>query len=141
MNSAHAETSASWSGRTRRLASELLRMVQLRRELAELEIRHDYRTLRRLAVVGGSGALLVVVGLPLLFVALAHGLANVTTLGVVSWLVILASTLMVPGATILMLAIRRFRAEFSGLRATRAELQEDLIWLREWHRPPDATSD
>ena len=50
----------------RRAGAELSEMLQLRRELAELEIRADAIALRRLAICLGIGATSLIIGLPTL---------------------------------------------------------------------------
>lgn len=125
----------SWRSRLKRAAAELGRMAALRRELAALELAHDRRLLRRSAVAGGIGFVLLIVGLTLLFQAAARGLALVTVLGISAWGLIIGSLLFLPGILLVAAAIRKARADFRGLRSTLAELNEDLIWLREWAQP------
>ncbi len=121
-----------WSRDARRLARDAIDSLQLRRDLLELELRHDFQSVRRLVVVGGIGAVLVLTGLPTLLFAAAHQLSLVTSLNVVAWTLILAVLVILPGIVVLGTAIARFRREFSGLEHSVAEFQEDLAWLREW---------
>lgn len=138
MSDARDSKSSMWGQRLRSLAGELDRMVRLRRELAELELRHDYRNMRRLAVVGGLGIGLMLIGLSLLCSAAAHKLAVVTNLSVQSWMAIVGAALVLPGICMLTLGIKRFRAEIRLFRGTLAELHEDVVWLREWMQQTDS---
>lgn len=121
-----------WSASVREAAGELAHMLQLRRDLADLEIRHDRALLRRFALVGGTAALLVVCGLPLWLTAAAWTLAESTGWSFCFWLCLLGAVLVLPGLTAIGLSVRRLRAEFCGLRNTLAELREDAAWMREW---------
>jgi uncharacterized membrane protein YqjE len=138
MNDSSATRTPSGPGPLKPLAGELLRMVQLRRELAALEIGHDRALLRRFLLVGGPAAVLTLVGAPLLLLAAARAVAH--TLGWDETLSILAAGALftLPGAVMLILAIRKLRAQFCALRGTLAELNEDLVWLREWTERDDA---
>ena len=132
MSSDIESSSGIWSPAARELAGEALEMLQLRRELAELEVRHDLRTGRRLLIVGGAGLVFLLSGLPLLLVAAARGLATWTNLGQTAWLLILGAVSLLWGGTVMWAAYRRFRQDFSGLEGTLAELNEDLVWLQDW---------
>ena len=121
-----------WPPEARRLAQDAVANLQVRRELLELEVRHDVRSIRRLVIVGGIGLILIVIGLPILLLATAHQLAEVTSWNLITWLLILAAAVIVPGGIVLVGAISRFRREFSGLHHSLAELHEDMLWLREW---------
>ncbi len=121
-----------WKNAARQWTAELGHMVALRRELAVLEINHDRQLTRRCLIAGTVGVVLVLVALSLLLSAAADFLAQVSPLDPTAWNAILGSLLVLPGVLLLILTIRKFRAEFCGLRGTRAELSEDLIWLREW---------
>lgn len=132
MHETEATLSGTWRNQAKALVGDVVRAVQLRRELAELEVWHDVRAARRLAFVGGVGALLVVTGLPVYVICAVHSLAAHTSLGFIGWALILASLLVVPGMITLAVAVARFRSDFSGLRRTLTELNEDMVWLREW---------
>ena len=129
------------ASRISRLVDEFGRMLRLRRDLAELEIRHDYRLVRRFAVTAGVGVALTLVAVPLLLFVVAHGLEGMTRLSRVDWLLIFGLALVVPGLTISVVAVRKFRTGFCGLRSTLAELNEDLVWLREWTGRSESESD
>jgi uncharacterized membrane protein YqjE len=132
MTEPSGKRSSDWGATARRTAGELARMIQLRRDLADLEIRHDRALVKRFLLVGGTAALLVLCGLPLLLTAAALGLAQVTDLGAVGWLSFFGAVLVLPGAVALVLSVRGLRSEFCGLSNTLAELREDLVWIREW---------
>ena len=132
MSDATGTGRSNWKDELRPVTAELSRMVTLRRELAALEINHDRQLTRRCLTVGLAGAILVLVALPLLLHAAADALSHITTLNATTWNVILGSALAAPGIMLLAFGLRKFRAEFCGLRGTLAELNEDLIWLREW---------
>ncbi len=124
--------SSDWGATARQTAGELARMMQLRRDLADLEIRHDRALVKRFLIVGGTAAVLVLCGLPLLLTSAALRLAQVTDLKAAVWLSFFGAVLVLPGIVALVLSVRRLRAEFCGLRSTLAELREDLVWIREW---------
>ncbi len=121
-----------WPQEARELARDAVEGLQVRRELLEVEVRHDVRSIRRLVVVGGIGLVLVLTGIPVLLVAAAQQLARTTSLGITVWSLILAAAVIGPGSIVLIVAIRHFRREFSGLHHSLAELHEDILWLREW---------
>jgi len=78
-------------------AGEVARMLQLRRELAELEIRHDRSLVKRFLWVGVPAAVLVLCGLPLLLTAAALRLGQTTELEAALWLLFLGAVLVLPG--------------------------------------------
>ena len=137
MNEAPGNPPSPWKDRLRLLASELNRSVELRRELAALEITHDRQLLRRGIIVGGIGAVMALTGLPMLLQAAASGLASVTLLSTTVWSVIMGVVLLVPGLILLAHTIRKTRSGLCGLKGTLSELNEDVIWLREWAQPED----
>ena len=132
MNDTSRHTSVGWGATARQIAGELAQAIQLRRDLADLEIRHDRALLKRFLLVGGIAAAMVLSGVPLLLTAAALGLSQVTDLGVADWLVFFGVVLVVPGTVALVLGIRKLRCEFCGLQSTLAELREDSAWVREW---------
>ena len=97
MNDSGLNTSTGWGATARQIAGELAEAIQLRRELAELEIRHDRALLKRFSLVGGVSAAMVLCGVPLLLTAAAWELAQVTELGFAGWLVCFGAVLVVPG--------------------------------------------
>jgi uncharacterized membrane protein YqjE len=132
MSDAPTREHATWKAPFQRLAAELGRNFQLRRELATLEVAHDRQLLLRGAIMGGLGVLFAIVGLTQLVQSLAGYLAGVTTMGVIAWSLIIGITLLVPGLLVVAFVYRNLRTHFCGLQGTLAELQEDLVWLREW---------
>lgn len=132
MNDSGLNTSTGWGANARQIAGELAEAIQLRRELAELEVRHDRALLKRFSLVGGLAAAMVLCGVPLLLTAAAWELAQVTELGFAGWLVGFGAAFVVPGTVGLAVGIRRLRGEFCGLQNTLAELREDSLWVREW---------
>ncbi|MHB8861793.1 MAG: phage holin family protein [Pirellulaceae bacterium] len=132
MHSAPLNATAPQAGTARQMAGELAQAIQLRRELVDLELRHDRVVLTRFLLVGGIAAAMVLCGVPLLLTAAAQELAQGTQLDLSAWLTLLGTGLVVPGTVALMLGIRRLRGEFCGLQNTLAELREDVIWMQEW---------
>lgn len=128
---------ASWPSDFRFLTADLWDHVRARQDLVKLEIDHDVKTSRRLLLVGGGGLACVLVGLPLLLVAAAYELAQVTVFSAIAWLLILAAVAIGLGTIVAITAVQRFRRDFSGLRHSLSELQEDISWLREWSDSPD----
>jgi len=119
----------------RRLTSDVVGMLQARRQLAELEVRADIASSKRLGITGGIGLVLTLTSLPVLVVALARALHCCLPIGgeaFSGWLLICGGALLLAGGGTLWYAWRRFRREFVGLRESIAELREDVVWLREW---------
>ncbi len=116
----------------RHALSDLSEMLTLRRQLAEAEIRHDLAVTKRLAIVGGMGAMTAIIGLPILLVALSLQLEAHFQLEHHWWTVGLGALLLIAGLLTLLAAYRRFRRDFVGLEESITELKEDLVWLREW---------
>jgi uncharacterized membrane protein YqjE len=140
MNDTSRNTSVGGGAIARQVAGELAQAIQLRKALADLEIRHDRALLKRFLLVGGIAAAMVLSGVPLLLTAAARGLSQVTDLGFSGWLVCFGVVLVVPGTVALLLGIRKLRCEFCGLRSTWAELREDAAWVREWANQGPADS-
>ena len=115
----------------RKSLAELSTMFELRRELAEAEIRSDQDTTRRFAIVGGAGLVAVLTGLPLLL-SILTGRADEALKLNFPWIsVSVALAALAGGVLVTWSAWRRFRSEFLGLRESLQEVQEDLIWLRD----------
>ena len=126
----------------RGLVDDLLAMFQARRELAELELRADVASSKRLAVVAGVAVVMVLTSLPLLVASLAQLLQAWHPLGaspVNGWYAILGGGLLLLGTLLAWVGYRRFRREFVGLRQSLAEFREDVQWLREWTQQDDRT--
>ena len=120
----------------KRLASDAAEMLQLRRELVEMEVRSDIASSKRLGITGGVGLVLTLTGLPVLAVLASSGLNRLMPLGkdgtFNGWLLIVGSLLVAGGFAAMHAAWRRFRRDFLGLKESAAELKEDIAWLREW---------
>jgi uncharacterized membrane protein YqjE len=112
--------------------SDVSEMIELRRKLAEAEIKSDLAASKRLGIAGSLGIVFALVAAPLLLTALAFQLAAVTNVGFAAWLAILGGPLLAVGTATVYFAWQRFRREFLALATTRQELREDLLWLREW---------
>lgn len=110
---------------------ELREIFAARFQLAELEVRSDIDSTRRLGIVGGAGAVLVLTGLPVLAVLLAQTIASWLEHDEHWWLLAVGLFCCAAGAAVMGLAWRRFRRDFAGLRETLDELREDAAWLRE----------
>lgn len=132
MDEPSAQGGSEWNSTARQAVAEAARMLQLRRDLARLELRHDRALVKWFLYFGGGAALLLVCGLPLLLAAAALALARTTPWSADVWLCIFGAVLVFPGLIGLVLSVRRLRAEFCGLRSTWAELHEDLVWIRDW---------
>jgi len=119
----------------RGLMSNLTEMLQARRELAELELKADVASSKRLAVVAGVGAVIALTSLPLFAGTLAQVLHACWPFEIASvnmWLPTLAALLLLAGAVLAWSGYRRFRHEFIGFRQSLEEVREDIEWLREW---------
>ena len=116
----------------RLLCDDLRQGVELRWQLARLEVESDLRSAKQLIIGLSFAAVTGLAALPVLAVCLAQLLDGCLGLGDTAWLAILGFGLLLVGPAIGYAAYRRFRRRFVGLRQTLEELQEDLIWLREW---------
>ena len=111
--------------------SELRTMFELRRELAEAEIKSDLAASKRLAIVAGIGLVAMLTGLPLLTSIVTTRVDEALQLEFPWVSLSVALALLGIGALVAWSAWRRFRHEFVGLRDSLHELQEDMVWLRE----------
>ena len=112
--------------------SEMAEMVSLRRRLAETELRSDLATSKRLAWSAGIGLVAALTGLPVLVMALS-AFADSQWQFSFPWISTIAgSSLFVGGLLFASAAWWKFRRDFLGFQQSLAELQEDLVWLREW---------
>ncbi len=121
----------------RRLFVDLAEMARVRRELAELELRTDIASSKRLAWSAGVGAVLALTGLPLLALAAAALLRSWHPLGtetINGWVPLLAGVFLLTGGLLVWTGYRRFRSDFRGFRQSLAELREDIDLIREWAR-------
>ena len=116
----------------RQTMSDISAMLNARRRLAELEIRHDIAASRQLLIVGGVAIVLVLVGLPVAVVAITLQLEELYS-DSLHWPMLLVATFFILiGSVVLWSSWVRFRRDFLGLQESMAELREDLIWLRDW---------
>jgi len=121
--------------------SDMLEMVKLRRQLAEAEIRSDITSTRRLVLFGGIGLLVILIGMPVLIVAISLQLEKTWELEPYMCSIPLGAVLVFGGLFGVWYAWRRFRQEFLGLRQSLDELKEDLALLREWVEQPEEETD
>jgi uncharacterized membrane protein YqjE len=112
-----------------RLAADLWQMVDLRWQLARLELEAAFRSVRRLAILWATAAVMASTALPLLVLGVVQLLPEEAR---VYGLWIFALGLLMAAAVVGWLAWRRFRRRFTGLEETLEELREDLVWLQEW---------
>ena len=115
-----------------RLAAELRQMVDLRWQLARLELAAAGRSAKRLAIVWAVAAVSALISLPLIVVGTLLSLpesmqASVSLIALIAGLVLLAAAIVVGWW-----AWWRFRRQFVGLEETLEEIREDLVWLQEW---------
>jgi uncharacterized membrane protein YqjE len=118
----------------RGLAADVVRMVELKKELASEELRQDACSTRRLALWSGTGILAAVAGLPLLLTAVCLLLDDQWGISAAQWALIFSIPLVLGGSLLAIVGWLRFRREFLGLRDSVQELQEDLRWFRDWLR-------
>ncbi len=114
-------------------ARDLSRLIRCEVELAKVELRADFRRVGFSAALVGIAAFAGCLVLVLLCFALAYGLM---ALGIWAW----AAFLIVAGACILLAllavgVVARKMRRISGLRLTRASVQEDLALLRRDEEP------
>jgi uncharacterized membrane protein YqjE len=132
MNESHRPLLADLQEQAASLAGDLRQMLELRWQLARLELEEAGRASRRLAVRAALAGVLGLTALPLVAVAAADGLDGWLGWGRAAWLAVFAATLLSLATVIALAAWRRFRREFTGMAETLEELREDAVWLREW---------
>jgi hypothetical protein len=113
------------------LRDEVRESIELRRQLALLEIKADLRSARRLTIVVATAAVMALTALPLLLVSLAYGLDGCWGLSSGLWMLLFGAALAVAAPVTGLLAWRHFRRHFVGLRQTLDELREDALWMGE----------
>lgn len=118
------------SGMTQ-LRDDVTRMIQLRIQLARLELNKSLTQVAWLAAVVMVCVLLVSAGLVLLLLLAAAWLAGRLEMSPEVAQASLAGVLILLACVCGWLAYRRFRRTFSGFRESLAELHEDLVWLGE----------
>lgn len=115
-----------------RLGGDVQEMIALRWQLAALELRTAMNQLRKLAVALAIAFTMGLTALPLVAVYLAEVLDGCLGVSRHAWLLFLALGLLLFAFLIGLFAYRLFRRRFVGLEESWEELQEDLVWLREW---------
>jgi uncharacterized membrane protein YqjE len=113
------------------LAADLREMLQLRWDLARLEIQADIAHLKRLAFIWGVAAVMALTALPLLATALAETLDGWQGLARRGWLLIFGLTLLGIAVIGACCGWFWFRRRFIGLQESLEELHEDLEWAKE----------
>ena len=114
-----------------RLGADLREMLNLRWQLALLELRADLESTRRVAIALSLAAVVALTALPLLAAAGAEALNQCLGVSRGGWLLIFGVTLLCGAFLSGWLAWRRFRSRLVGLQETLEELHEDLTWLRQ----------
>jgi len=117
----------------RHIWSDVKQMIALRRRLLETEARSDLSTVKRFGVLAAVGCTLCLFGVFVLGVLLAGLLdgwidRSQVPLATVS----LGALALLGGGATLLSARRGFRRQLLCFRESRAEIQEDLLWMREW---------
>ncbi len=134
---------AGLSAETAGLTDELRGLAAARWRLLRMELVSARDQVRKLAIVLVAAFCAGLASLPVLIVAAGDALDE--KLGLPRWAWLLASgLLLLAGACFsAWLAWRRFRRDFIGLTESLEELQEDLVWLREFGKrsPSDSTSE
>ncbi|MGA2060875.1 MAG: phage holin family protein [Thermoguttaceae bacterium] len=122
-----ADLKAELSG----LKANLGEMLQLRWELARLEIQADIGHLKRLAFIWGVAAVMALTSLPLLATCVADVLDGRLGIARRGWLLIFGLALLCTAFICVYLGRIWFRRRFVGLQQTLEELREDLEWVKE----------
>lgn len=131
MSSPERPLLANLQAELRGLTADVREMLQLRWELARLEIQTDLSSLKRLAFIWGTAIVMALTALPLLATCLAETLDGWQGIARRSWLLIFGLTLLVAAAICAYGCWRWFRRRFVGLQETLEELREDLEWAKE----------
>jgi hypothetical protein len=115
-----------------RLTAEFGKMIRLRWRLAELEIRADLASLKRLLIAWITAATMFLAALTLVLVSAAEVLDGVLGVPRAGWMLTLAGLLVTAAGLLGWLSWRRFRGRLVGFEQTLDELREDVRWLNEW---------
>lgn len=116
------------------LGADVRAMLEIRLELAQLELRVAVRQCVRLIVTLALFGTLGVAGVGVLAVLLAELLQHWANWSWTQSLALVGASLVLLCLLGSFLAVRIFRRRFTGLEATLAELREDLLWLDELRR-------
>jgi uncharacterized membrane protein YqjE len=125
-----ADLKAELSG----LKADVGEMLQLRFELARLEIQADIGHLKRLVFVWGIAAVMALTSLPLLATCVAETLDGRLGIARSGWLLIFGLGLLCMAVICVYFGRLWFRRRFVGLQQTLEELREDLEWVKEGMR-------
>jgi len=115
-----------------RASGDVRTLAEARWKLARLEVLAAVAEVKRLAIAAAVGGIVALVSIPVLVVAAAELLDGTFGLGRTAWLGQFGVGLLASAVTVAWIGWRRFQARFVGLEETLEELQEDLLWLREW---------
>jgi uncharacterized membrane protein YqjE len=113
------------------LTADLGEMLQLRWELARLEIQADLGHLKRLAFIWGVAAVMALTSLPLFATCIADALDGRLGIARWGWLLIFGLALLCTAVICMYFGRLWFRRRFTGLKQTLEELREDLEWVKE----------
>jgi len=125
-----ADLKAELSG----LKADLGEMLQLRWELARLEIQADLANIKRLVFMWGAAAVTALTALPLLATCVADALDGRLGIARRGWLLIFGLTLLCTAAICVYFGRLWIRRRFVGLKQSLEELREDLEWVKEGMR-------
>jgi hypothetical protein len=125
-----ADLKAELSG----LTADLGEMLQLRFELARLEIQADIGHLKRLIFIWGVAAVTALTSLPLFATCAADALDGRLGIARSGWLLIFGLALLCTAFICVYIGRIWFRRRFVGLQQTLEELREDLEWVKEGMR-------
>lgn len=113
--------------------SDAKKMVALRRQLLEYEVKSDLATAKRFGVLAAAGCVLGLLGAFIFLVLLAGLLDGWIDRSQVPWATVsLGGVALLGGGAMLLSARSGFRSRLLAFRDSRAEIQEDLVWMREW---------
>lgn len=119
----------------RRLGGDVQTMIELRLQLASLELHVAIGQIKRLTTALAIAAAMGLTALPLVAVYMAEALDGRLGIARSTWLLLFAAGLLLLAGLVGWLAWRTFRRRFVGLEETLEELREDLLWFREWTSP------
>jgi type VI protein secretion system component VasK len=123
----------------RSLTDDVRETLQLRWELARLEIQADLARLKCLVFIWGIAAVMALTALPLLATALADTLDGWHGIARRGWLLIFGLALLGVAVISAYGCWLWFRRRFIGLQESLEELREDLEWAKETTNAEDRT--
>ncbi|HEY4759079.1 MAG TPA: phage holin family protein [Thermoguttaceae bacterium] len=131
MSSSDRPLLADLQAELKSMAADMREMIQLRWELARLELESDIFHIKRLAIIWVAAAVMAITALPLLVTYLAEKLDDWHGIARAQWLLIFGLSLIGLSLISAYGAWRWFRRRFIGLQETLEEFREDLQWLKE----------